>query len=171
MPWTALSKRSILRIKINGHKRTGRRNIVNIASFLSPKEEVTFLRDDMTIRQGLEKMKRYGYTAVPVIDAEDRYVGVVSEGDFLWNILSHNSELDSITMKSLEKLSIRDIIQSGKIRPVCIDTNMEELLGQAQMQNFVPVIDDRNVFIGIITRSEIIKYFIKKQIEVAEKQL
>lgn len=87
---------------------------MNIASFLSPKEEVTFLRDDMTIRQGLEKMKRYGYTAVPVIDAEDRYVGVVSEGDFLWNILSHNSELDSITMKSLEKLSIRDIIQNGK---------------------------------------------------------
>ena len=78
---------------------------MNIASFLSPKEEVTFLRDDMTIRQGLEKMKRYGYTAVPVIDAEDRYVGVVSEGDFLWNILSHNSELDTITMKSLEKLS------------------------------------------------------------------
>ena len=144
---------------------------MNIASFLSPKEEVTFLRDDMTIRQGLEKMKRYGYTAVPVIDAEDRYVGVVSEGDFLWNILSHNSELDTITMKSLEKLSVRDIIQSGKIRPVCIDTNMEELLGQAQMQNFVPVIDDRNVIIGIITRSEIIKYFIKKQIEVAEKQL
>ena len=144
---------------------------MNIASFLSPKEEVTFLRDDMTIRQGLEKMKRYGYTAVPVIDAEDRYVGVVSEGDFLWNILSHNSELDTITMKSLEKLSVRDIIQSGKIRPVCIDTNMEELLGQAQMQNFVPVIDDRNVFIGIITRCEIIKYFIKKQIEVAEKQL
>jgi CBS domain-containing protein len=80
---------------------------VNIASFLSPKEEVTFLRDDMTIRQGLEKMKRYGYTAVPVIDAEDRYVGVVSEGDFLWNILNHNSELDTITMKSLEKLSVR----------------------------------------------------------------
>lgn len=144
---------------------------MNIASFLSPKEEVTFLRDDMTIRQGLEKMKRYGYTAVPVIDAEDRYVGVVSEGDFLWNILSHNSELDTITMKSLEKLSVRDIIQSGKIRPVCIDTNMEELLGQAQMQNFVPVIDDRSVFIGIITRSEIIKYFIKKQIEAAEKQI
>ena len=135
---------------------------MNIASFLSPKEEVTFLRDDMTIRQGLEKMKRYGYTAVPVIDAEDRYVGVVSEGDFLWNILSHNSELDTITMKSLEKLSVRDIIQSGKIRPVCIDTNMEELLGQAQMQNFVPVIDDRNVFIGIITRKDIIKYLYQK---------
>ena len=85
-------------------------------------------------------------------------MGVVSEGDFLWNILSHNSELDSITMKSLEKLSIRDIIQNGKIRPVCIDTNMEELLGQAQMQNFVPVIDDKNTFIGLVTRRAIMRY-------------
>ena len=105
--------------------------------FISEGRSNFFFGDDMTIRQGLEKMKRYGYTAVPVIDAEDRYVGVVSEGDFLWNILNHNSELDTITMKSLEKLSVRDIIQSGKIRPVCIDTNMEELLGQAQMQKLL----------------------------------
>ena len=170
MPWTVPSKRSTLRIKINGHKRTGRRNIVNIASFYPRRRRLLFFgRYDHQAGVGEDETLRLH--GVPVIDAEDRYVGVVSEGDFLWNILSHNSELDSITMKSLEKLSIRDIIQNGKIRPVCIDTNMEELLGQAQMQNFVPVIDDRNVFIGIITRSEIIKYFIKKQIEVAEKQL
>ena len=125
----------------------------------------------MTIRQGLEKMKRYGYTAVPVIDAEDRYVGVVSEGDFLWNILNHNSELDTITMKSLEKLSVgisSRMCESG--RYVSIPT-WKELLGQAQMQNFVPVIDDRNVFIGIITEARSSNIFIKKQIEIAEKQI
>ena len=144
---------------------------MNIASFLLPKVEVAYLRDNMTIRQGLEKLKRSGYSAIPVIDAEDRYVGVVSEGDFLWNILIHNQNMDDITMKKLEKMTLRDIIQKDKVMPVCIDTDMEQLLGQAQMQNFVPVIDDRNVFIGIITRSEIIKYFIKKQIEVAEKQI
>lgn len=138
---------------------------MNIAAFLLPKEEVAYVRDDMTIRQGLEKMKRHGYTAIPVIDSEDRYVGVVSEGDFLWNILDHNGSLDDITMRSLEHMSVRDIIRHGKIRAVCIDTNMEQLLGQAQLQNFVPVVDDRNVFIGIITRSEIIKYFVKKQME------
>ena len=75
-------------------------------------------------------------------------------------------------MKSVEQMTLRDIIQNGKVRPVCIDTNMEQLLGQAQMQNFVPVVDDRNVFIGIITRSEIIKYFVKKQLDVVNnKQL
>lgn len=132
---------------------------MNIASFILPKAEVTYLRDDMTLRQGLEKLRRSGYTAVPVIDVEDRYVGVISEGDFLWNIISHNQSLDTITMKSLERMVVRDILQSGKVGPVCIDTAMEELLERAKHQNFVPVIDDRNIFIGIITRSDIIKYF------------
>lgn len=140
---------------------------MNIASFLLPKAEVAYLRDEMTIRQGLEKLKRSGYAAIPVIDSEDRYVGVISEGDFLWNILAHNQNLDDITMKKLEKMILRDIIQCGKVMPVCIDTDMEQLLCQAQMQNFVPVIDDRNVFIGIITRSDIIKYFVKKQLDSA----
>ena len=142
---------------------------MNIASFLLPKVEVTYLYDHMTLRQGLEKMHRSGYAAVPVIDREDRYVGVVSEGDFLWNILEHNKSLNGITMKQSEELTIREILQMGKVRPVCIDTNMEELLGQAQMQNFVPVIDDRSVFIGIITRSDIIKYFVKKQLDAARQ--
>lgn len=141
---------------------------MNIASFILPKGDVTYLRDNMTLRQGLEKLKRSGYTAVPVVDSEDRYVGVVSEGDFLWNILDHNMPLEGITMKSVESLTLRDIIQSGKVKPVCIDTNMEQLLGQAQMQNFVPVIDDRNVFIGIITRSDIIRYFVKKQLDAVK---
>lgn len=133
---------------------------MNIASFLLPKAEVTYLRDDMTIRQGLEKLKRSGYTAVPVIDSEDRYVGVISEGDFLWHILSRNDTLEEITMKRLERGGIRNILQSGKVKAVCIDTDMEELLEQAKNQNFVPVVDDRNVFIGIITRRDIIKYFV-----------
>lgn len=141
---------------------------MNIASFILPKVEVAYLRDHMTIRQGLEKMRRSGYTAIPVIDREDRYVGVISEGDFLWRIIEHNSNIEDITMKKLEHMTIRDLIQMGKVKPVCIDTNMEQLLGQAQNQNFVPVIDDRSVFIGIITRSDIIKYFVKKQLEVPE---
>lgn len=132
---------------------------MNIASFLLPKAEVTFLRDDMTLRQGLEKLRRSGFTAVPVVDIEDRYVGVISEGDFLWNIISHNESLDGITRRSLEHMTVRDILQGGKVGAVCIDTAMEELLERAKHQNFVPVIDDRSVFIGIITRSDIIKYF------------
>lgn len=138
---------------------------MNIASFLLPKSEVAYLHDTMTIRQGLEKLRRYGYTAIPVLDKDDRYVGVISEGDFLWHIVEHNN-LEEVTMRQLEDTTIHGMIQPEKVKAVCIDTNMEELLGQAQNQNFVPVVDDRNVFIGIITRSDIIKYFVKKQLDI-----
>lgn len=135
---------------------------MNIASFILPKAEVAYLRDDMTLRQGLEKLRRSGFTAIPVIDMEDRYVGVVSVADFLWNILAYNQNLEDITLKKLENLTVRDFLQNGKVRPACIDTDMDNLLERAKNQNFVPVIDDRNVFIGIITRSDIIKYFVDK---------
>lgn len=135
---------------------------MNIASFLLPKAEVAYLRDDMTLRQGLEKLRRSGFTAIPVIDIEDRYVGVISVGDFLWNILAYNQSLESITLKSLESMTVRDFVQNGKVRSARIDTAMENLLEQAKNQNFVPVVDDRNVFIGIVTRSDIIKYFVDK---------
>lgn len=135
---------------------------MNIASFLLPKAEVAYLRDDMTLRQGLEKLRRSGFTAIPVIDVEDRYVGVISVGDFLWNILAYNETLEDITLKNLEHMTVRDFLQSGKVKPACIDTAMENLLECAKNQNFVPVIDDRNVFIGIVTRSDIIKYFVDR---------
>ena len=135
---------------------------MNIASFLLPKAEVAYLRDDMTLRQGLEKLRRSGFTAIPVIDMEDRYVGVISVGDFLWNILAYNQSLESITLKSLESMTVRDFVQNGKVRSARIDTAMENLLEQAKNQNFVPVVDERNVFIGIVTRSDIIKYFVDK---------
>ncbi len=138
---------------------------MNIASFLVPKINVAYLHEDMTIRQGLEKLRRSGYTAIPVLDNKDKYVGVISEGDFLWSIVERNENLEEITMKSLETLKIKDIIRIGKVTAVCIDTDMEALLAQAQTQNFVPVIDDRGMFIGIITRSDIIKYFVKKQLD------
>ena len=135
---------------------------MNIASFLLPKDEVAYLRDDMTLRQGLEKLKRSGFTAIPVIDVEDRYVGVVGEGDFLWNILSHNQNLEDIKLKKLEHMTVRDFLQNGKVKAAPIDTAMENLLERAKSQNFVPVIDDRSVFIGIVTRGDIIMYFVDK---------
>ncbi len=135
---------------------------MNIALFLMPKAEVSYLRDTMTVRQGLEKLHRSGFAAIPVIDDEDRYVGVVSEGDFLWRMLENGNEIPDVTLKSLEQMPVHDIIQLGKVKAVCIDTDMEELLEQAQNQNFVPVIDDRNAFIGLVTRRDIIRYFMEK---------
>jgi predicted transcriptional regulator len=39
------------------------------------------------------------------------------------------------------------------------DASMDELLSLAMSQNFVPVLDDHDIFMGIITRKAIIGYF------------
>ena len=78
---------------------------VNIAYFLIPKSSVAYLYDDFTFRQGLEKMRHHGYTAIPVITRDGRYMGTVSEGDFLWRLLSEDRDFQrSCSMRDMEQL-------------------------------------------------------------------
>ena len=144
---------------------------MNIAYFLLPKNSVAYLYDDCTFRQGLEKMKYHGYTAIPVISRDGKYVGTVSEGDFLWRLLSKGTDsLSAYSMKDMEQLRIRDILRDNHYSPVRITVTMEELLQSAMNQNFIPVVDDLGNFTGIVTRKDIIRYFSGQKAET-EPQL
>ena len=139
---------------------------MNIAYFLLPKNRVAYLYDDYTFRQGLEKMRYHGYTAIPVISRSGKYVGTISEGDFLWQILSNDAESRQIrSMKDLEQLHIRDLLRGNNYPPVRITVSMEELLSSAMNQNFIPVVDDLGKFTGIVTRKDIIRYFAEQKDE------
>ena len=134
---------------------------MNIAYFLLPKVRVAYLYDDYTFRQGLEKMRHHGYTAIPVISRSGQYIGTVSEGDFLWQLLSEETEHH--TMKDLEQLQIRDILRGNNYPSVGITVTMDQLLDSAMHQNFIPVVDDLGNFIGIVTRKDIIRYFAEQK--------
>lgn len=131
---------------------------MNVLMLLKPKETVKYIYDTNTLRQGLEKMRVHRYTAIPVISEDGKYVGTVSEGDFLYYIIdSRNSAI-----KEKEKHRVSDILRRDFNPAVRIDVSMEELLNRALGQNFVPVTDDLGTFIGIVTRQDIIRYFINK---------
>lgn len=137
---------------------------MNIASFLIPKSDVACLYEDFTLRQSLEKIRYHGYAAIPVLTNDDKYICTISEGDFLWYLIENEDnekELHKVSMKSIENMSIKDIIREDKNPPVRITSTIEELLTRSINQNFIPVIDDRDYFIGIITRKDIIKHFYK----------
>lgn len=137
---------------------------MNIAYFLLPKNRVAYLYDDYTFRQGLEKMRHHGYTAIPVITRSGQYVGTVSEGDFLWRLLFDEAGSQKpLLMKDLEHLRIRDILRGNNYPSVRITVSMEELLNNAMNQNFIPVVDDTGSFIGIVTRKDIIRYFAEQK--------
>lgn len=136
---------------------------MNVAFFLRPKFNVTYIYENDSVRAGLEKMRYHGYTAIPVINDKNEYVGTVSEGDFLWYLVDeHNDSLQKVNLKSVEDTKIKDIIKKDRDPSIGITVSVEELLTRAMRQNFVPVVDDSGVFIGIVTRKSIIEYFVKK---------
>jgi len=134
---------------------------MNVLFFLTPKSEVAHLHDDWTLRQGIEKLERSGYTAVPLIDRQGRYIGTVTEGDILWTLKKRYG----MNFKETESVSILTVERRMEVRPVSINASMEDLVQKAMNQNFVPVIDDNKIFIGIVTRKDIIRFCYEKYVE------
>ena len=138
---------------------------MNILFFLTPKSDVAYISEDDTLRQALEKMEHHKYSAVPIVSRTGRYVGTLTEGDLLWGI-KNQFNLD---LKGAERIPVTAIRRRCDNRPVKADADMEDLIGKALNQNFVPVLDDQKSFIGMITRKDIIKYFYQK-CETAEER-
>ena len=126
----------------------------NILFFLTPKAMCAFVYDDYTIRQALEKMETAGYAALPILNKRGEYRGTLTEGDLLW-ALKNMCYLD---MRQAEARKIMEITRRKDNIPVRVTTTMYDLVQRASTQNFVPVVDDKDAFIGIVTRRSIIKY-------------
>ena len=128
---------------------------MNAAFFLIPKSQVATLEDDDTFRQGLEKMRYHGYTAIPVLTKQGKYVGTLSEGDLLWNLV----DIGGASLEECEDLHIADILKPDRNPPIKITAKAEELLEQLMTHNFLPVTDDEGAFIGIVTRNRMLEYY------------
>lgn len=72
---------------------------MNLARIMIPKVSTVFLKENQSVRQGWEIMNRNGYTAIPVLDTDGKYIGTVSEGGFLKFIIAAGT-LDTQNMES-----------------------------------------------------------------------
>ena len=126
----------------------------NVLFFLTPKAMCAFLYDDFTLRQALEKMEGTGFQALPILNRRGQYRGTLTEGDLLWAL----KNLCYMDMRQAEAHRIMEIEHRRDNIPVRVTTSMYELVDRASGQNFIPVVDDLESFIGIITRSAIVKY-------------
>lgn len=136
---------------------------MNIAYFLTPKQDTAYLYDDYTLRQALEKMRAHGYTQIPVISREGKYIDIVTEGDFLWYML----DCGGVSLPDAEELMLRDVLSRVRPRPFqCarITATVDEIVALVMNQNFLPVTDDDGSYIGIVTRRSIIRHFVSEYI-------
>jgi len=126
----------------------------NILFFLTPKAMCAFVYDEYTIRQALEKMESSGFAALPILNKRGEYRGTLTEGDLLWAL----KNMCYMDMRQAEARRIMEITRRKDNVPVRVTTSMQDLVQRASGQNFVPVVDDKETFIGIITRRAIINY-------------
>jgi len=137
---------------------------MNILFFLTPKSELAFINKDYTLRQAMEVMEHYRYSSIPILDKKGAYLGTITEGDLLW-FMKRNAVYN---MKESENINILDVDRRADYDYVRADSDMEDLILKATNQNFVPVVDDSNHFIGIITRKDIILYYYNNMCEIPE---
>lgn len=131
---------------------------MNLLFLLTPKQDVLYIYEDFTLRQTLEKWANQRYATIPVLRRNGEYVGTITEGDLLWGIKNtHRLDLDAS-----EDVPVASLARRRDYKAVPVTTGMEELFAAALDQNFVPVVDDRNVFIGIVRRTSVLEYIFKE---------
>lgn len=132
---------------------------MNILFFLTPKSQVAYVTEDFSIRQTAEKLLYHHYTAIPILSKDGKYIGTVSDGDLFWHIKAHAG----MDYKVAEDTSIMEVKRAREVEAIRYDSNMDDMIRLAVNQNFVPVLDDHHVFMGLVTRKRIIEYFIQNQ--------
>ena len=137
---------------------------MNILFFLTPKNDVAFIYSDANLREAIDLMEAHGYSALPILTKQGRYAGTLTEGDLLWGMKKYTN----LNLKEAEHIFIHDFERKADYIAVAADSDMKDLISRAMSQNFVPVVDDQNKFIGIITRRSIIEYCYDKLNECDE---
>ena len=121
---------------------------MNLAFFLTPVANVSCLSVAATVDDAVQAMRSHSYTAVPLLDAQGRYVGTLTEGDLLFYLADHGDHAGDARLAAVPR--------RVDVRAVGVDTDVRRLIGVAADQNFVPVIDSRGVLMGIVTRRAIL---------------
>lgn len=132
---------------------------MNILFFLKPKGDLIYFKANDTLKTALETMSTNKYSTYPVVNHNGSYNSTITEGDIL-RFLYNNKFQD---MDKLLKTKVKNIDKTFVFNVININVEMEDLISNAKNQNYIPVKDDQNNFIGIILRSELINYLCEKK--------
>jgi CBS domain-containing protein len=127
---------------------------MQVAFFLTPKSEVLWVPAAASLDEALQLMNGARFSAVPLLHLDGRYAEVLTTTDVLWQLVGAEEHWRRV----LPRTSVLRVARRNSYRAVHVDAEIETLIERAVEQNFVPVVDDRDVFIGIVTRRKILDY-------------
>lgn len=140
--------------------------------------EVWTVRPDTWLKEAAEILTSRRISGLPVVDGENQVVGVLSEGDILFKEIG-GSRKESLFDRWLalplpglnEKLAARTVgeamtapaVTIGPARPLAVAANSMIDEGVKRL----PVVDDTGSLIGIVTRADLVRAFVRSDEEIA----
>ncbi len=140
--------------------------------------EVWTVRSETRLKEAAEILTKQRISGLPVVDGEDHVIGVLSEGDILFKETGgpgKESFLDrwlALPLVGLnEKLAARTVGEAMTAPAVTIEAKRSLAEAANAMinegVNRLPVVDDERRLIGIVTRADLVRAFVRTDDEIA----
>ncbi|GGS89147.1 hypothetical protein GCM10010222_33300 [Streptomyces tanashiensis] len=123
---------------------------------------VVSARLDAPVKEVVQSMRRWGVSAVPVLSAEGRVVGVVSEADILGKVPGEDRDgAGSVTAGSLMSAPAVTVSRGAAI------AGAARLMGRGRLKR-LPVVDEDGRPVGVVSRGDLLKVYLRSDAELAE---
>lgn len=127
-------------------------------NLLTPKTKVEYLYNDITVGEAIAKMRRRRYALIPVLERNsNRYLYSISSSDLLYKI----TEIGDV--KKAESLPLSEVEINRLVIPAPQVQDIESLGDLLSSQNFVPIVDEKGIFLGLVTRRSVFNYLLAEK--------
>ncbi|MBK3576439.1 CBS domain-containing protein [Streptomyces sp. MBT65] len=138
---------------------------------------VVALGRDAGFKEIVKTMQEWKVSALPVLDDEERVIGVVSEADLLPKEAFHDGDPDRYS--ELRRLS--DLTKAGAVTAAelmtapALTVHADATLARAARTmaqtrtKRLPVVDDQGRLKGIVSRSDLLKVFLRSDEDIADE--
>ena len=123
-----------------------------VEEFIIPAEKVAHVQIGNNVEHALLVLTKSGYSAIPVLDAQYHFCGLLSAGMIMDSILG----LERIEYEQLANKRVDEVLDAN-IATLNIHENFKKALDLVIDHAFLCVVDDEERFVGIMTRRVILK--------------
>lgn len=135
-----------------------------IEEFIISSEKVAHVQMGNSAEHALLVLTKTGYSAIPVLDSKYRFRGLINAQRITDAILG----MDHIEYERLGEIRVEDIMLTD-FPLIDVHERFQKALDLVIDQNFLCVVDEDNMFMGILTRRVVLKQ-LKKQIYQMKKE-
>ncbi|MGH4032047.1 CBS domain-containing protein [Actinomycetota bacterium Odt1-20B] len=132
---------------------------------------------DAPFKEIVELMKQWKVSALPVLEGEGRVIGVVSEADLLPKEEFRDSDPSRFDqLRRLSDLAKAGAVTAGElmsapavtVHPDAKLPMAARIMAQRHVKR-LPVVDSQNLLQGVVSRSDLLKVFLRTDDEIADE--